>query len=69
MESMDAVMLAVVSAAVADAAACDDGYVTVGAYEKVVINALLVAGFADDDRDVAGLVLCAVLEIDVDTVT
>ena len=69
MESMDAVMLAVVSAAVADAAACDDGYVTVGAYEKVVINALLVAGFADDYRDMAGLVLCAVLEIDVDTVT
>ena len=69
MESMDAVMLAVVSAAVADAAPCDDGYVTVGAYEKVVINALLVAGFADDYRDMAGFIFRSVLEIDVDAVS
>ena len=68
MESMDTVVLAVVTAAVADTAACDDGDVTVRTYKKVVINALFMAGFADDNRDVAGLVLSAVLEVDVDAV-
>ena len=44
MESMDAVVLAVVAAAVADSASCDDGNVTVLTDEEVVINALLVTG-------------------------
>ena len=43
MESVDSVVLAVVTAAVADSAAGDYGNVAVFANEKVVINALFVA--------------------------
>ena len=49
MESVDSVVLAVMTAAVADSAACDNGDVTVRTYEKVVINTLFVTGFADDN--------------------
>ena len=66
-ERVNAVMLAVMSAAVADSAACNDGYVAVLTDEELVENGLLVAGLADDDRDVAGLIFSAVLDIDVDS--
>ena len=63
---MDAVVLAVMAAAVAYSAARDDSYVAVFADEELVIYGLLMARFAYDDRDMAGLVLRAVLDIDVD---
>ena len=65
---MNSVVLAVVAAAVADAASCNDDNVAVLTYEEVVIYALLVAGFADDYRNMAGLVLCSVLEVNIDSV-
>ena len=52
-EGMYAVVLAVVSSAVADAAARNDRDVAVLADEELVENGLLVSGLADDDRDVA----------------
>ena len=66
MERVNAVVLAVMSAAVADAASRNDRDVAVLADEELVEDRLFVAGFADDDRDVAGFVLCAVLDVDVD---
>ena len=44
MESMDPVVLAVVTAAVADSASCNDDDITVFTNEKVVINTLFVTG-------------------------
>ena len=52
-ECVDSVMLAVMTAAVADTAACDYDDIAVLTYEEIVIDALFVAGFADDDRDMA----------------
>ena len=66
MERVNAVVPAVMSAAVADAASRNDRDIAVLADEELVEDSLFVAGFADDDRNVAGLVLCAVLDIDVD---
>ena len=64
---MDAVVLGVVAAAVVDAAAGHDGDVAVVGYIKVVIHHVAHARLADDDGDVAGLVLGTLFEVDVDT--
>ena len=68
MEGVDTVVLTVQTAAIADSASCYDDNITILTDEEIVINALLVAGLGDDYRDMAGFVLRAVLEVDVDAI-
>ena len=65
---MDAVVLAVLHAAVVDAAAGHDGHVAVVPHEEVVVHQVGQTALAEDHGDVDGLVLGARLDDDVDAV-
>ena len=67
-EGVDAVVLAVLHAAVVDAAAGHDGHVAVVPHEKVVIDQIGQAALAEDHGDVDRLVLGARLDDDVNAV-
>ncbi len=65
-EGVDAVMLTVAGAAVVDAAAGNDGHVTVFADEEIVVHIVLQSAFADDNRNMYTFIHGAGLDDNVD---
>ena len=68
-ETVYAVMLGVLVAAVMNTAACNDDDVTVLSDIEFVRNGLFMSRCRDDDWNAAGLIDRAVLDIDIDTGT
>jgi len=67
-EGVDAVVLGVAVAAVVDAAARDDGHVRALADKEVVVDQIVEAGLAQDDRNVDVFALGEGRDADVDAV-
>ena len=68
-EAVNAVMLGIHTAAVADAASRDDDDVAVLAYVEIVIDDVVEAALTKDNRNMNALVLCAGFDVDIDART